>query len=150
MLRSAKDKLGCTVPSIYCILCECGKGYVDQIGCTVTAKGKEHKCHVWFKQLEKPTVAEHSTETCHKIGFSEVTVLARSTGYVDRLILMKCDFTTIILTGKMELCWARHGILSLTCSRRGEGWREMRLGYKTQPQNTSQRLNAQWRTKLST
>jgi hypothetical protein len=45
MLRSAKDKLGCNVPGIYHIPRE-GKVYVGQTGHTITARCKEHECHI--------------------------------------------------------------------------------------------------------
>jgi hypothetical protein len=86
MLRSVKNNLGCNVPGISHILCECGKVHVGQTGHTITARCKEHEHHIQLHQLEKSAVAEHCIETCHKIGFGEATILARSTGYMDILV----------------------------------------------------------------
>jgi hypothetical protein len=60
--------------------------YVGQTGCTITTRCKEHDHHIQLQQPEKSVVAEHSIETGHKLGFDAATVLAKSTGYMDRLI----------------------------------------------------------------
>jgi hypothetical protein len=59
---------------------------------------------------EKYAVAEHTTETSHKIGSCEATGLTKSTGYLYRNLL-KFDCTPIMLTWAMDLCCARYGIL---------------------------------------
>jgi hypothetical protein len=46
MLKPVKDNLGWNVSGIYHILCECGKVYVGQTGHTITARCKEHDCHI--------------------------------------------------------------------------------------------------------
>jgi hypothetical protein len=84
--RSAKDNLGCNVPGVYHILCECGKVYVGQTGHTITARYKEHERHIRLNQPEKSAVAEHCIELSHKIDFDEATILARRAGYTDRLV----------------------------------------------------------------
>jgi hypothetical protein len=47
--------------------------YVGQIGHTIQARCKEHACHICLYQVDKFAVAEHSTETGHKITFDEIT-----------------------------------------------------------------------------
>jgi hypothetical protein len=69
-----------------CLQQECGKVYVGQSACTITARCKEHECHIWLHQPEKSAVAQQCIETSNKIGFDEVTLLARSARYIDRLV----------------------------------------------------------------
>jgi hypothetical protein len=74
------------VLGIYRIPCECGKVFVGQTGHTIRARCKEHEHHIRLHQQEKPAVAEHCLEFGHNIGFGEASVLARSAGYIDRLV----------------------------------------------------------------
>ena len=41
-LQSLKDNLGLKTPSMYCILCECGKAYIGQTDRSRETRGKEY------------------------------------------------------------------------------------------------------------
>jgi hypothetical protein len=72
MLRSVKDDLCLKVLGMYRIPCECGKVYVGQTG-----RSTETRC------ADNSAVAEHSVNTGHKIYFSNITILDRTSGYMD-------------------------------------------------------------------
>jgi hypothetical protein len=86
MLRPIKDDLGLKVPGVYEIPCECGKIYVGQTGRSIEARCKEHTRHIRLKQSDKSAVAEHNTNTGHRIDFSSTSVLGKTASYVDCLI----------------------------------------------------------------
>jgi hypothetical protein len=86
MLRSVKDDLGLKVPGVYRISCECGKVYVGQTGRSIETRCKEHMKHIRLDQPEKSAVAEHSANTGHQIDFSNITILDRTSGYMDRIV----------------------------------------------------------------
>jgi hypothetical protein len=86
MLRMVKDDLGLKVPGMYQIPCECRKVYVGQKGRSIKARCKEHMRHIHLDQLEKSVVVEHSLNTGHQIGFSNITILDRTSGYMDRVV----------------------------------------------------------------
>jgi hypothetical protein len=60
--------------------------YVGQTGQSIETMCKEHTRHLCLYQLEKSAVAEHSTEWGHHIKFRDIDVLAKTAGYMDRLI----------------------------------------------------------------
>jgi hypothetical protein len=84
MLRMVKDDLGLKVPGMYRIPCKCGKVYVGQTGRSSEARCKEHMRHICLNQLEKSVVAELSMNTGHQIDFSNITILDRTSGYMDQ------------------------------------------------------------------
>jgi hypothetical protein len=86
MLRSVKDDLGLKVPGVYWIPCECGKVYMGQTGRSIETRCKEHMRHIHLHQPEKSVVAEHSVNTGHQIDFSNITILDRTSGYMDRIM----------------------------------------------------------------
>jgi hypothetical protein len=86
MLRSVKDDLSLKFPGVYRIPCECGKVYVGQARRSIETRCKEHMRHIRLDQPEKSAVAEHSVNTGHQIDFSNITILDRISGYVDRLM----------------------------------------------------------------
>jgi hypothetical protein len=86
MLRMVKDDLGVKVPGVYRIPCECGKVYVGQTGRSIETRCKEHMRHIRLDQPEKSAVAEHSVNTGHQIDFSNITILDRTSGYMDRVV----------------------------------------------------------------
>jgi hypothetical protein len=57
---------------------ECGKVYIGQTGRSIR--------HMWLDQQEKSAVAENSINTGHQIDFSNVSLLDRASGYMDRLV----------------------------------------------------------------
>jgi hypothetical protein len=73
-------------PGVYQIPCKCGKVYVGQTGRSIQAKCKEHIRHIHLNQPEKSAVAEHSVNTGHQIDFSNITILDRTSGYMDPVI----------------------------------------------------------------
>jgi hypothetical protein len=85
-LRLVNDNLGQHMLNIHHTPCECGKVNVSQTGHTITARCKEYECHIQLHRPEKPVVVMHCLETSQKFDFGEVTVPARSTGYMDRLV----------------------------------------------------------------
>jgi hypothetical protein len=56
------------------------------MGRFIEARCKEHMWHIRLDQLEKPVVAEHSLNTGHQINFSNITILDRTSGYMDRVV----------------------------------------------------------------
>ena len=84
-LRSVKDVLGLMTPGVYCIPCECGKVCVGQSGRMIERR-VEHRRHIRHAHPDKSAVAEHSINHDHKIRFQEMRILARKSGYMDRLI----------------------------------------------------------------
>jgi hypothetical protein len=86
LLRTVKDDLGLKIPGVYGIPCECGKVYIGQTGSSIEARCKEHMRHIWLDQPEKSAVAEHSVNTRHQIDFSNITILDRTSGYMDRVV----------------------------------------------------------------
>jgi hypothetical protein len=62
------------------ILCECRKVYVAQIGWSVETRGKEHTRHMRLYHPNKSAVVEHW------IKFSGTKILAKTAGYMDRLV----------------------------------------------------------------
>jgi hypothetical protein len=42
--------------------------------------------HIRLDQPEKSAVAEHSVNTRHQIDFSNITILDRTSGYMDRIV----------------------------------------------------------------
>jgi hypothetical protein len=86
MLRMVKDDLGLKVPGMYWIPRQCRKVYVGQIGRFIKARCKEHMRHICLAQPEKSAVAEHSVNTGHQIDFSNITILDRTSGYMDQVV----------------------------------------------------------------
>jgi hypothetical protein len=74
------------VPGVYRIPCECRKVYVGQAGRSIETRCKEHMRHICLDQLEKSVVAEYSVNTGHQIDFSNITILDRTLGYMDRIV----------------------------------------------------------------
>jgi hypothetical protein len=81
-----KDDVGFKVLGMYWIPCECRKVYVGQMGRAIEARCKEHVRHIRLDQLEKSAVAEHSVNTGYQIDFSNITILDRTLGYMDRVV----------------------------------------------------------------
>jgi hypothetical protein len=86
MRRSVKDDLGLKVPGVYRIPCECGKVYVGQTGRSIDTSCKEYMRHIRLVQPENSAVAEQSVNTGHQIDFSNITILDRTSGYMDRIV----------------------------------------------------------------
>jgi hypothetical protein len=86
LFRTAKDDLGLKIPGVYRIPCECGKVYIGQTGRSIEARCKEHMRHTRLDQPEKSAVAEHSINSGHQIDFNSVSVLDRTSEYMDRLV----------------------------------------------------------------
>jgi hypothetical protein len=86
MLRPVKDDPGLKIPGVYSIPCECGKTYIGQTKRTIKTRRKEHIRHLRLGQPEKSAVAQHALETGHKIEFNNTCRLARTKGYMDRII----------------------------------------------------------------
>jgi hypothetical protein len=53
---------------------------------TIEARRKEHMRHFRLGQPEKSVVAQHAIETGHIIEFNNTTRLARTKGYMDRIV----------------------------------------------------------------
>jgi hypothetical protein len=68
--------------------CKFGKVYIGQTGLSTETRFKEHE-HVHLYQPEKSAVAEHSAISSHWMRFQEKKVLAKISGYMDRLINKK-------------------------------------------------------------
>jgi hypothetical protein len=79
-LRPMKDALDLKVPGIYCILCECGKVYEGQTGCSIETRFKEHAQHTCLYQPGKSVVAKHSIKEGHHINFKDTTKLVKTVG----------------------------------------------------------------------
>jgi hypothetical protein len=79
LLRQMKDDLGLKVPGIYINPYKCFTMYVEQRGCAIEVRYKEHAQHIHLYQL---AVAEHSIEAGHRINLKDTTVFARMAGYV--------------------------------------------------------------------
>jgi hypothetical protein len=86
MLRLVKDDLGLKVPGVYWIPCECRKVYVGQTGRSIETRCKEHMRHICLDHPEKSVVAEHSVNAGHQIDFSNITILDKTSGYMDRIM----------------------------------------------------------------
>jgi hypothetical protein len=86
MLRMVKEDVGLKVPGVYRIPCECRKVYVGQTGRSIGARGKEHTRQIRLDKPEKSAVAEHSVNTGLQIDFSNITILDRISGYMDRVV----------------------------------------------------------------
>jgi hypothetical protein len=59
---------------------------VGQTGRSIEARCKEHMRHICLDQPEKSLVAGHSVNTEHQIDISNITILDRTSGYMDRVI----------------------------------------------------------------
>jgi hypothetical protein len=54
---------------------------------TIENRIKEHQRNTRLLQTEKSALAEHSLEHDHKIGFQNTKILAKTSGYMERLIM---------------------------------------------------------------
>jgi hypothetical protein len=86
MLRPVKDDPGLKIPGVYGIPYECGKTYIGQTKRTIEKRRKEHIRQLRLGQPDKSAVAQHALETGHKIEFNNTCRLARTKGYMDRII----------------------------------------------------------------
>jgi hypothetical protein len=68
------------------IPCECGKTYIGQTNRTIKTRRKEHMRHLRLGQPDKSAVAQHALETGHRVEFNKTCRLARTKGYMDRII----------------------------------------------------------------
>jgi hypothetical protein len=53
------------------------------MGRSIEARCKEHMRHICLDQPEKSAVAEHSMNTGNQIDFINITILDRTSGYMD-------------------------------------------------------------------
>jgi hypothetical protein len=122
MLRPVKDDLGLKVHGVYQILCECGRVYVGQTGRSIEARYKEHMRHVRLKQPDKSAVAEHNFKTGHHIDFSSISVLDKTTGYMDRLVKEAIEIQ--LSTGNFNrdggfmLSWAWYPVMNMLSNQK--------------------------------
>jgi hypothetical protein len=86
MLRSAEEDPGLKIPGVYGIPCECGKTYIGQTNRTIETRCKEHMRHLRLGQPDKSALAQHALETGHRVEFNKTCRLARTKGYMDRII----------------------------------------------------------------
>jgi hypothetical protein len=86
MLRPVKDDPGLKIPGVYGIPCECGKTYIGQTNRTIETRRKEHMRHLRLGQPDKSAIAQHALETGHRVEFNNTCRLARTKGYMDRII----------------------------------------------------------------
>jgi hypothetical protein len=86
MLRSVNDDPGLKIPGEYGIPCECGKTYIGQTNRTIETGRNEHMRHLRLGQPDKSAVAQHALETGHRVEFNTTCRLARTKGYMDRII----------------------------------------------------------------
>jgi hypothetical protein len=59
---------------------------IGQTDWSIDSWCKEHEHNICLYQLDKSTVAEHSTESGHSIKIHETEVLAKTSGYMDPLV----------------------------------------------------------------
>jgi hypothetical protein len=69
--RQIKDDLDLRTSGVYCIPCECGKGYMGQTSRTIEIKCQEHIRHLCHGQSEKSAVAEHLLSQGKKVNFKK-------------------------------------------------------------------------------
>jgi hypothetical protein len=74
------------VVGIHCVLCECGKMYVVQMGRTIETMCKEHMRHIGLGQSDKLLVAQHKFGTGHNMEYGNTSILDIALGYMDCLI----------------------------------------------------------------
>jgi hypothetical protein len=60
--------------------------YIGQTGRSIETRHKQHDGHLQFYQPDKSALAEHSTEPGYRIKFHETKVLAKTSGWMDRLV----------------------------------------------------------------
>jgi hypothetical protein len=85
-LRPVKDDLGLKTPGVYSIPCECGQVYIEQTGCSIDTRIKEHHQHIRLAHPDKSAVAEHSISRGHRIQLQNTKILSTKSRYMDQLI----------------------------------------------------------------
>jgi hypothetical protein len=59
---------------------------MGQTGRSIETRCKEHMRYIRLHQPQKSAVAEHSVNTGHQIDFSNITILDRTLGYMERIM----------------------------------------------------------------
>jgi hypothetical protein len=71
---------------VYNIPCECSQVNIEQMGCLINIKLKEHQRHIRLEHPDKSAVAEQSMNLGNNIQLHNNCILTAKTRYVDSVV----------------------------------------------------------------